>query len=68
MSDDVDALKRELWGVQEMLAQVLMQIGKPVVVTKETLERGLPKGTQIKVDEDLENEAFVFSLEFPDEQ
>jgi len=56
-----DELRRELQGVHEMLAFVLQETGT-VVVSKETLARGLPDNTQISVDDDLEREAFVFSL------
>jgi len=61
-----DALRRELIGVQEMLAFVLAQVGEPVVVTKETLQRGLPENAQIAIDDNVEEEAFVFSLVVPE--
>ena len=61
-----DALRRELIGVQEMLAFVLAQVGEPVVVTKETLQRGLPEKAQIAIDDNVEEEAFVFSLVVPE--
>lgn len=54
-----DLLRRELVGVQEMLAFVLKETG-PVVVSKQSLAEGLPEGTQITVDD--EAEAFVFGL------
>lgn len=55
-------LERELLGTQEMLALVLAQIGEPVLVTKETVARGLNPGVQIQIDDDAQKEAFVFSL------
>ncbi len=62
LEEERDALRRELIGVQEMLAFVLQEVGEPVVVTKETLQKGIPAGTQIAVDDDVQNEAFVFHL------
>lgn len=60
-----DALRRELIGVQEMLAFVLNEVGT-VVVSKETLQKGLPEDTQIAVDDDAEQNAFVFHLVVPE--
>jgi hypothetical protein len=62
LEEERDALKRELIGTQEMLAFVLQEVGTPVVVTKESVDRGLPENTQIAVDDNAELEAFVFSL------
>lgn len=62
MEDRVAELERELRGVQEMLAFCLYEIGEPVVVTKQALKNGLPGGAEIRIDEDVENEAFIFSL------
>ena len=56
-----DSLRRELIGVQEMLAFVLQEVGEPVVVKKEVLSKGLPENVQIAVDD--EPDAFVFSLD-----
>lgn len=63
MSEEVESLERELRGVQEMLALVLDEIGHPVEITKESIKRGLPNGAQIKIDEHLERDSFIFSLE-----
>lgn len=60
LEEERDALRRELIGVQEMLAFVLNQLGDPVVVPKSALKAGLPEGTQIAVDDS--DDAFVFSL------
>lgn len=65
LEEERDALRRELRGTQEMLAQVLYAVGSPVEVTKEILALGLPDGTQIKIDDNVKDEKFVFSLEFP---
>lgn len=62
LEQERDALRRELRGVQEMLAQVLYAVGGVVVVTKEQLQSGLPEGTVIAIDDDIEGEQFVFSL------
>lgn len=61
-------LERELRGVQEMLAFVLYEVDRPVVITKELLSRGLPNGAEICIDEDIKRNLFVFSLVVPDEQ
>lgn len=58
-------LERELRGVQEMLALVLNEVAEPVVVSKATMRSGLPDGAQIKIDDHIEEDAFVFSLEVP---
>lgn len=60
---ELEALGRELRGTQEMLAHVLLAVNEPVVVEKELVERGLPDTVQIRIDEDLERESFVFYLQ-----
>jgi len=60
--EKIAQLERELVGVQEMLAFVLKVVGEEVVVPKELLKRGLGSSVQIKVDDDSQREAFVFSL------
>jgi hypothetical protein len=60
LEQERDDARRELIGVQEMLAFVLQEVGKPVVVSKEALKKGLPENTQIAVDD--EPEGFVFHL------
>lgn len=62
-----EELIRELLGTQQMLGQVLLAVGEPVFVTKESLERQLPKNARISIDDNLEAEAFVFYVEVPDE-
>lgn len=57
-----DNLRRELIGVQEMLALVLYSLGEPMVLTKEFIQNGLPEGAEIRIDENLQEECFVFSL------
>lgn len=59
---DYAALERELTGTKEMLAFVLYAVGEPVTITKEALARGLPQGAEIRIDENVEEECFVFSL------
>lgn len=63
LESERDALRRELRGVQEMLAFVLYEVGEPVTVSKYDLKNGLPDGAQIKIDENVEGETFTFSLE-----
>lgn len=65
LENERDALRRELRGVQEMLAFVLHEVGEPVTVTKSDLKTGLPDGAEIRIDEDLEGETFTFSLAVP---
>ena len=67
LEEERDALRRELDGTQQMLAQVLKAVGEPVVVTKESLAAGPPPGTQIKIDDRIDLDAFVFSVEERDE-
>lgn len=55
-------LERELIGTQEMLGFVLDAIGEPVYVTKAAITEGLGATAQIRVDDDLENNRFVFQL------
>lgn len=63
MNDErIAQLERELIGTQEMLAFVLKAIGEPVVVPKEFIKEGLGENAQIQVDDDLQKDAFVFSL------
>jgi hypothetical protein len=66
LEEERDYLRRENRAVQEMLAQVLKTVGEKVVVTKESMG-SLKDGTQIVIDEDLENEAFVFYVKEPTE-
>jgi hypothetical protein len=62
-----DQLRRELIGLQEMLGFVLHSVGGPVVVTHESMRNGLPPGTVIQIDDDIQTNAFVFSLGEEDE-
>jgi len=63
MTNEVEDLRKQLIGVQEMLALVLKQVGQPVVVTGKTIREGLPAGVGISVEQDIENDCFIFSLE-----
>lgn len=65
LEQERDDLRRENRAVQEMLAQVLYAVGEPVLVNKETMGN-LPDGTAIKIDDDIVNGQFVFSLEVPE--
>ncbi len=66
MSDAADKriaeLERELRGTQEMLAFILKEVGKPVVLKKATVNAGLPDNAQIQVDDNQVLDAFVFSI------
>lgn len=63
LQSEVDALWRELRGTQEMFAHVLLAVGEPVIVTKESVAAGLPTDLEIRVDDDLKRDVFVFSLQ-----
>lgn len=65
--EELSSIRRELEGTQQMLAQVLKAVGEPVIVTKESLAAGPPPGTQIRIDDNIQLEAFVFYLEEPHE-
>lgn len=62
IEEERDALRRELVGTQEMLAFVLKAVGEPVVVPKEEVASGLGDNVQIAVDDNMAENAFVFSL------
>ena len=66
LEEAYEELKRTHRGTQEMLAFVLHTIGEPVVVPKEVLTRGLPEGSVISINDDLQRDAFVFALEVPE--
>lgn len=63
----VAELERELRGIQEMLALVLLEVGEPVVVSKATMREGLPKGSEIMIEDNVAEDSFVFSLVAPRE-
>lgn len=69
MSNDetgLDALEEALKGKQaaeEILGFVLLAVGEPVVVPKELLKNGIPNGATIRIDEMVDEDAFVFSVE-----
>lgn len=50
-------------AAEEMLAFVLKAVGEPVMVTKESIVEGFPPGTTIAINDDLQRDAFVLSLE-----
>lgn len=60
-------LERELRGTQEMLALVLLEVDEPVTVSKATMRGGLPKGSEIMIEDNIEEDAFIFSLVIPSE-
>lgn len=59
----VEEAQRSQRAAEEILGFVLLAIGEPVVVSKELLKEGIPGGATIKIDEHLDEEAFVFSVE-----
>lgn len=63
---EVDSLQREVQGIQQMLGHVLQSVGHPVFVGKAALTEGIPDGAQIRIDDDIAGDRFIFSLEIPD--
>ncbi len=63
LEEEWDDLRRQLRGTQEMLAMVLATVGEPVTVTKKMIDLGLPDGIGIVVEEDVQDECFIFYLE-----
>lgn len=63
----LDDVTKELIGTQEMLAFVLKAVGEDVVVPKSLVKEGLPGNTQIKVDDNAKQNAFIFGLVEVDE-
>jgi len=53
---------REKMALQEMLAHVLNQVGKPVYINKEDLAGGKFEGKRIDIEDDMKAEQFVISL------
>jgi hypothetical protein len=62
LEEERDQLRRELIATQEMLYQVLLSVGEPVVITEEQLTAGVRPGVQIGIDHNVEENAFVFYL------
>lgn len=68
IEEERDALRREVRGLQEMIYQILNEVGEPVVVPAETLKAGVVGNKQISVVQDTDADCFIFSLtEVPDE-
>lgn len=57
--EKIAELERDLLGVQEMLAFVLITTG-PVEVTKAALREGLPQDAQINIDDNNQKDVFTF--------
>lgn len=66
IEEERDGLRKETRAVQEMLAQVLHKVGEPVLVDKSDMGN-LPEGTQIRIDDDMQGDRFVFYLEYPND-
>lgn len=67
MSEEtVEDLQRELQGTQQMLGHVLQAVGHPVFVAKNVLQEGIPDGAQIRIEDDIQGNRFIFSLDTPD--
>lgn len=56
------SMERELSGLQEMLYFVLDAVGSPVVVTKKRLKEGIRGDQMISVEENMDDESFIFSI------
>ena len=64
--DTLEDARRGKQAAEEMLGFVLLAVGGPVVVKKELIKNGIPSGATIKIDESLEDESFIFSVEVDD--
>ena len=58
----IDAQKRQQ-AAEEMLGFVLLAVGEPVVVPKQLIREGIPTGATIAIDENIADEAFIFSVQ-----
>lgn len=63
IDERVQEAQRSQRAAEEILGFVLLAIGEPVVVPKSLLTNGIPAGATIKIDEHVEDESFVFSVE-----
>jgi len=66
MTENVEALEateKRAQAAEEMLGFVLLAVGEPVVVPKELIKNGIPKGATIAINEIVDEDAFVFSVE-----
>lgn len=61
--DEYNAALKSKQAAEEILGFVLLAIGEPVIVPKSLLANGIPKGAEIRIDEHVEDETFVFSVE-----
>lgn len=66
IEQELEEVKKQLWGTQQMLGYVLREIGHPVRVAKADLDQQLPQGSRVALHEDGEDH-FLFSVEIPDE-
>lgn len=66
LQQEIDDLSRELQGTQQMLGHVLQSVGHPVFVSKAVLQEGIPDGAQIRIDDDVAGDRFIFSLDVPE--
>lgn len=58
------SLQREYLALQQALAQVLHQTG-PLTIPKADLEAGLPEGTQLSFEQDVDHN-WVFAVVLPE--
>lgn len=65
LEQELEEVKKQLWGTQQMLGYVLQKVGEPVRVPKDLLDQQLPQGSRVALHEDGDD--FLFSVEIPDE-
>lgn len=63
MENDIEELRKQLWGTQQMLGYVLKETG-PVKVLKSDLDTQLPEGSQVALTE--EGDYFMFTVVIPE--
>lgn len=63
LEEERDALRREVTGLQEMLGHILLSVGDEIVISKSQMKEGFENNVNIVIDDDVENDVFVFRLE-----
>jgi len=65
-STEVEELEKQLYATQEILAFVLLSVGKDVVITKESMTRENIGDRLIFVNDDVQRDAFIVGLRSAD--
>jgi len=65
IEQELEEIKKQLWGTQQMLGYVLLTVGEPVRVARADIESPLPEGSRVALHEDGDDH-FLFMVEIPD--